>query len=342
MVAGKYHEAHLNPKGPGDARPTALQIIKDEGLEGKLTGKVVFVTGGLAGIGLETTRALHATGATIFVGVRNVKKGQEAVEEILSADPSNKAPIHIIEITLDHLASVRAAAAEFLKQSDKLNILILNAGVMSTPEGRTVDGFETQFATNHLGHFLLFQLLKPTLIASATPEFNSRVVSVTSMGHRFSPIRFDDYNFDEKDSYHPFIAYGQSKTANIYLANYIDRHYGANGLHANSLHPGGIWTALMKHTSEEVLDQMKSDAVTMDYFKNPAQGAATSVYAAVSKDWEGKGGKYLSNCEVAGPFQKAINDLGVGDDGYAEWAYNEENEDRLWRDSCKFVGVEED
>ena len=341
IMVGRYHEAHAHPNGPGDARPTAIQIVKDEDLEGKMTDKVIFVTGASSGIGIETARAFHVTGATVFIGVRDVKKGQEVADEILSSDANNKAPIHVIEMSLDSLASVRAAAAEFLTQSNKLNILVLNAGVMNTPAGRTVDGFETQFGTNHIGHFLLFQLLKPTLLASSTPNFNSRVVSVSSVGHRWGPIRFHDYNFEEKDSYHPFTAYGQSKTANIYLANYIDRHYGPKGLHATSLHPGGILTALQRHTPAEVLEPWKNQAGAQSYLKSPEQGAATSVYAAVSKEWEGKGGKYLVDCEVADP-AKAVEIDVIGDDGYAEWAYNEENEDKLWRDSCKFVGVEED
>src|SRR5579871_2041253 len=126
-MVGKYHEVHIHPNGPGDARPTALQIIKDEGLEGEMTDKVIFVTGASSGIGIETVRALHVTGATIFIGVRDVKKGQETVNEILSSDTNNKAPIHVIEMSLDSFASVRAAVDEFLKQSNKLNILILNA-----------------------------------------------------------------------------------------------------------------------------------------------------------------------------------------------------------------------
>jgi NAD(P)-dependent dehydrogenase (short-subunit alcohol dehydrogenase family) len=338
-MVGRYHEVHVHPKGPGDARPTALQIVKDEGLEGKMTDKVIFVTGASSGIGIETARALHVTGATVFMGVRDVKKGHEIVNEILSSDANNKAPMHVIGMTLDSFTSVRAAATEFLKQSNKLNILVLNAGVMATPLGRTVEGFETQFGTNHLGHFLLFQLLKQTLLASSTPDFNSRVVSVASAAHRFGPIRFHDYNFEEQDSYQPYIAYGQSKTANIYLANYIDRHYGPKGLHATSLHPGGIRTALQRHRSADEMKQWDQPSI-QDYFKSPEQGAATSVYAALSKEWEGKGGKYLSNCEVMGPAKGP--GLDVGDDGYAEWAYNEADEDRLWRDSCKFVGAEED
>lgn len=342
MAVARYHEVHAHANGPGDARPTALQIIKDEGLEGKLTDRVMFVTGASSGIGIETARALHATGATVFITVRNVKKGREVVDEILSSDPANKSPIHIIEMSLDSLASVRKAAEAFLAQSNKLNVLVLNAGVMACPEGRTVDGYETQFGTNHLGHFLLFQLLKPTMLASSAPSFNSRVVSVSSYGHRYSPIRFGDYNF-EKEAYEPQAAYGQSKTANIYLANYIDRHYGAKGLHATSLHPGGIWTGLQKYVPPEMLDGWAQNPDVKWYMKDPAQGAATSVYAAVAKEWEGTGGKYLSNCEVQEAFDpKNANGIGIGDDGYAEYAYDPEKEDRLWRESCEMVGLKDD
>lgn len=308
-----------------------------------MTDKVMFVTGASSGIGIETARALHATGATVYIGVRNVKKGQEVIDEIMSSDLSNKAPIHIIEMSLDSFASVRRGAEKFLEQSNKLNVLVLNAGIMACPEGRTVDGYELQFGTNHLGHFLLFQLLKPTLLASSTPEFNSRVVSVSSYGHRYAPVRFGDYNF-EKEPYDPAKAYGQAKTANIYLANYIDRHYGPRGLHATSLHPGGIWTQLQKHIPDELKAQWAEAPEVKWYMKSPAQGAATSVYAAVSKEWEGTGGKYLSDCEVQEAFdpRRADNQFGIGDDGYETWAYNEENEEQLWKDSCKMVGVPED
>lgn len=341
----RYAAAHIHPRGPGDARPTALQIVQDEDLIGKLTDKVAFITGANQGIGLETARALHATGATVYLGVRDIIKGQQAVEDIMSSssssstDPTtNKAPLHLIQLSLDSFDSVRNAAKEFLSNNKKLNILILNAGVMATPEGRTVDGFETQFGTNHLGHFLLFQLLKPALLASSTPSFHSRVVCVSSYGHRSSEIRFHDFNF-ETEPYDRWVAYGQSKTANIYLANEIERRYGSSrGLHALSLHPGGILSNLQRYINEETRRAWTEDPAAMNYTKSAEQGAATSVYAAVSKEWEGRGGKYLSNCAVQGPVKSG----GTGDDGYAAWAYDEEKAARLWRESCAMVGVEDD
>jgi NAD(P)-dependent dehydrogenase (short-subunit alcohol dehydrogenase family) len=342
MAPGRYHEAHISPKGPGDARPTAIQIIEDEGLVGKLSGKVALVTGATGqSIGVETARALHVAGMTVYLGVRDLDRGQKVVDDIMqNADASNKAQVHLIKLSLDSLESVRQAAKDFLSHSQKLNVLVNNAGVMAAPEGRTVDGFETQFGTNHLGHFLLFQLLKPTLLASSTPDFNSRVVSVSSVGHRLGEVRFGDYNF-EKEPYEPWLAYGQAKTANIYLANEIDRRYGSKGLHAWSLHPGGIMTGLSRHTDPERIKAWQKDETTRNYFKSVPQGAATSVWAAVAAELEGKGGKFLSNCEVVGPFNGS-GPLEVGDDGYAPWAYDEEKEKLLWAESCKMVGVADD
>ncbi|SPO06288.1 related to reductases [Cephalotrichum gorgonifer] len=335
----RYADVYANPTHPGDARPTALDIIRDEGLVGKLTGKTALVTGGNAGIGIETVRALHAAGATVFLGARTVAKGEAAKADILASDPSNEAPIHVLEMSLDSLASVRAAAASLLSQTPSLNILICNAGVMATPEGRTSDGFETQFGTCHVGHFLLFSLLREALLAGSTPEFNSRVVTVSSIGHRVGPLVPDgDYNF-EKTPYEPWRAYGQAKTANIFMANEIERRYGAKGLHGLSLHPGGIKSGLQVHVDPAT---MASWDESPEAWRSAAQGAATSVYAAVSKEWEGRGGRYLSNCVEMGPMDPNNSPISFADEGYAAWAYDEDAAKTLWKDSCRFVGVEDD
>lgn len=245
-MPSRYQEAHTNTNGPGDARPTAHQIIKDEGLEGKLSEKVVLITGCSSGLGIETARAMSATGAKVYCCVRNTTKGEKALEGIL--EPGR---VELLTLDLNVLDSVRACAKDFLSKSKQLNLLINNAGIMATPTlEKTADGFEGQFGTNHLAHFLLFQLLKPTLLASATPEFVSRVVALSSMGHRSAGVQFDNYTF-EKGDYSAWKAYGQSKTANIYMANEIDRRYGSKGLHALSLHPGGIMTGLQVHMSKE-------------------------------------------------------------------------------------------
>ncbi|ATZ47691.1 hypothetical protein BCIN_03g00030 [Botrytis cinerea B05.10] len=200
-----YALSHEHPSGPGDARPTAQQIIQDEGIEGQWANKTILITGCSSGLGVETARALAATGATLYLTVRDVAKTKAILGDLLQLDR-----IHLLTLDLNSLASVRSCASEFLSRSESLNILIENAGVMTTPEGRTMDGFETQIGTNHLGHFLLFQLLKPVLLASATPEFNSRVIILSSVGHRISDVHFENLNLEGE--YEPWKAYGQSKT----------------------------------------------------------------------------------------------------------------------------------
>jgi NAD(P)-dependent dehydrogenase (short-subunit alcohol dehydrogenase family) len=343
---GRYHEAHeaAYRNGPGDARPTALQTIKDENLEGKLTGKVVVITGCSGGIGVETVRAIHATGATIFATARKEAALLEILKEIETSRPRNKAPLIPIIMDQDSLDSVRQGANEILQKSGgKVNILICNAGIMATPEGKTKDGFETQFGVCHLSHFLLFSMLSSALLAGSTPEFHSRVITISSTGHQTCPVRLDDYGF-EKTPYDPWLAYGQAKTANIWMVNEIQRRYGSRGLHGLSLHPGGIDTALHKHTNGGQQAKFSNPEVAR-YMKSPAQGAATSVYAAVSKALEGKGAKWLSNCEEWGPLQSGgahRKGFRLGDDGYAPWAFDEEGAKQLWADSCKMVGVYDD
>ena len=320
--------------GPGDARPTALQIVKDEELEGELGDNVVLITGCSSGIGIETARAFAATGAVLYLTVRNPSKGKDALSSILS--PGR---VELLEMDNQSLASVRSAAKTFLSKSKTLNILINNAGIMALPEAtKTADGFEAQFATNHLAHFLLFPLLKPTIQASATQEFPSRVVCVSSSGHRAGGPNFGDYNFD-KGGYSPWVAYGQSKTASIYMANEIERRYSSRNLHALSLHPGGISTGLQKHVSEDMSAQWSTIPNLENYTKSPEQGAATTMYAALSGDWKGKGGRFLEDCDEAPPLKENASPIDIG---YAPHAYDEKGEKQLWADSLKMVGEEDD
>ncbi|KAL5590870.1 hypothetical protein FOBRF1_014427 [Fusarium oxysporum] len=331
----RYAEVHAKPQGPGDARPTALQIVKDEDLLGKLKGTVVLITGGNQGIGLETARALHATGATVYITARSPEKIEQGINDIISwPEAKSEAPVYGIELRLDSSKSVRAAAEDFLAKVDKLNILILNAGVMATPEGRTEDGFETQFGTNHLGHFLLFQLLKPALLAAITPSFQSRVISVASKAHRFGGIRWDDFNF-EKEAYNPWLAYAQSKTANIYFAAELERRYADQGLHGLSVHPGYILTNLGKYVDLSTIDL---DGPIKNALRNKAQGATTTVYAAVSKDWEGRGGKYLADFVEERPVRPGVEPTSP-ELGHAVWIYDEEAERKLWELSERLVGL---
>ena len=329
-MPNKYTEAHKvsNRAGPGDARPTALQIIRDEGLVGKLSDKVFIVTGCSAGIGPETGRALAATGGKVFLTVRDMKKGEEACKSFL--EPSR---VELLEMDNNSLQSVRNAAKTFLSKSKTLNVLVNNAGIMAAPEGKTKDGFESQFGVNHLSHFLFFNLLKDTMIASSTPEFHSRVVNVSSTGHMAGEVKFGNYGFED-GSYTPWKGYGQSKTANIYMANEIENRYGSKGLHGYSLHPGGIWTGLQKYISAEMMAQWKSNPGVDNLLKSTEQGAATSVLAAVGKEYEGKGRLYFEDCDLAPPTEDNEN-------GYAKHAFDKEKEARLWEDPLKMVGLSE-
>ncbi|GIJ88208.1 hypothetical protein Asppvi_007126 [Aspergillus pseudoviridinutans] len=302
-MTARYADVHKNPQGPGDARPTAIQIIRDEGLEGQLTGSSILITGVSSGIGVETAKALFTTGATLYLTARNL--------------------------------NVRACAAELLTKTQTLNIFIANAGVMATPEGRTKDGFETQLGTIYLSHFLLFLLLRPALLAGATRQANSRVILLASIAHRFSEVAFDNLNLDgEYDSWR---AYGQSKCALLWAANEIDRRYASQGLRAFSIQPGGVQTGLLQHISEEEQNSLAADPALVPQMKSPEQGAATSVWGAVSRSLEGMGGKYLEDVQIAKAYDPSE---GQWAPGYASYAYNPEKERKLWEVSLKLVGVD--
>lgn len=336
QIIQPYANVHHTPKGPGDARPTAMKIIADESLENKWLDKTALITGASSGIGIETTRALHATGARILMTTRNLQTAQQVRNEILSTSPG-KGEIEIIQMELDDLDSVRGAAQEFLKRSDRLNILVNNAGVMYCPEGKTKQGFETHWGTNHVAHFLFTSLLLPTLISSSTQTFASRVVNVSSLGHHHQPNGLtadvlSDLDFS-KTPYNKTVAYGRSKCANILHANQIDRLYGSSTdhpVHGFSLHPGAITTNLWRHMDGT------PEAMFQDIWKNIEQGAATSVWCAVAGVWEGKVGRY---CEDVGEaaFDGAVEDCHFVGPGYAVWAYDEVAEKRLWDVSMESV-----
>lgn len=332
----KYAALHANPEGPGDARPTALQIIKDESLEGKLTGKVIVITGASGGLGAETARALYATGATLFLTGRDLKKAQSSLSDIVDSDR-----VTLLEADTSSFASVRALAEKILAQSNnQVNILINNAGIMGIANLElTQDGFETHFATNHLGHFLLFQLLKPALLASSTPDFNSRVVNVASSTHRtIKKLQdSDNYNFEKGDFAH-LQAYANSKLANVYMASELDRRYGPKGIHATSVHPGEIATDLLRNVGGiAVMDSILSNKELSKPFKSPEQGAATIVLAAVGKEWGNKGGVYLENCAES---VRGKDDGDMWTPGHVSHTYDPAEERRLWQDSLKMTGYD--
>ncbi|KAI8668083.1 hypothetical protein NCS55_00832400 [Fusarium keratoplasticum] len=325
----KYRDAYASPKGAGDARPTAQDIIDQEDLRGKWTDKVVMITGASAGIGVETARAMATTGARIYLPVRSPGKAQEALRDLIETDQAK-----LLEVNLGSFDSVRKAAAAFLSKEKVLHVLIENAGIMAPPEGRTKDGFETQFGVNHLSHFLLLNLLKDALIAGSTPEFNSRVVILSSSAHRTSSVRFDNYNFDGE--YDPWLAYGQSKTANLWTANHFDRLYGSKGVHAYSLNPSVVRTSLGRFMPSEAVKAAFENQATLREERNIPQGAAVSVYAATVKELEGRGGLYLENLA---PSETAKPGPVTEEPGYAPWAFDEESEKKLWDLSLQLVGL---
>ncbi|KAL5456423.1 hypothetical protein PMIN06_003926 [Paraphaeosphaeria minitans] len=332
----RYAAAHENTAGPGDARPTAFQIIKDEEVEGKLAGKVIVITGTSSGIGIETARALSLTGAKLLLTARNLEKAKGALAGILETGR-----VELVEMDNTSLESVRTAAKTILEKSNnQVNLLINNAGIMALPKlEKTKDGFEMQFGVNHLAHFLLFQLLKPALLASSTAEFSSRVVNLSSSAHHVASINESgNYNF-EKTEYNDMVAYGQAKTANIYMANEIERRYGSQGLHATSVHPGVISTGLMQHLDPAMVEMLKSDEKLYKMTKSQEQGAATTVWAAIGKEWENKGGEYLAEC---GKTTRGNDNHEITGAGFAGHAYSPESEARLWKDSLEMVKLQDD
>ena len=206
---------------------------------------------------------------------------------------------------------------------------------MNTPDSRTKDGFELQFGTNHLSHFLLFYLLKETLLASSTPQFHSRVVSVASAAHRYGPVRLDNINFDGE--YNGWLAYGSSKTANIYMTTQIERLYGSQGLHGYSVHPGAFKSPNLQVHSTAEMDAVMKDERMQKYLTSLEQACATSVYGAVSKELEGRGGLYLEGASVA--VHPCPPDGDGAEYGYGSWAFDQEKEEKLWDLSKTMVGV---
>jgi len=329
-------DPHDDPQGPGDARPTAAQIISrdDHKTQQRLKGKKVLITGATSGMGLETAKALASVGCHLYLPVRDLSIANRMIVDIQQyTGTTDKAQIELLTMDLSSLDSVRKCVHELKIRTPSLNILINNAGVMGIPESRTVDGFETHFGTNHLGHFLLFQLVKDLLLAATTEDFNSRVICLSSSGHNRSPILFDDYDF-KKAGYDRLKAYGQSKTANIYLALEIERRYGKQGIHAWAVHPGAVSTNLARHIGDEYERQVEP---FRKYTKSIPQGAATTVWAATGSDLEGKGGKYLEDCRVAKPRAPADSLM----TGHSPWCYDQVAANRLYEESMTMVGLKD-
>jgi len=306
----------------------------DEVLEGvDLSGKRILVTGVSAGLGVETARTLAAHGAQVVGAARNLAKADSATAEV-RAQTANGGCLELIELDLGSLASVRACADALNRDGRPFDLVICNAGVMATPFGKTADGFETQFGTNHLGHFVLVNRIADLM------EPGSRLVNLSSAGHRFSDVDLEDPNFD-RTPYAEFVAYGRSKTANILFAVEFDRRHKANGVRATAVHPGGIQTELARYMSAEARDTMvksindanaAAGAPAFTY-KTIPQGAATSVWAGVVAPAELVGGRYCEDCHVAEP-QEGVDVRG----GVRAYALDSEHAKALWAKSEEMVG----
>ena len=271
----------------------------DQLLAGRdLSGRRMLITGGTAGLGLETARVLAAHGAHVVMTARDAAKGERAAATVReSAAPG--ARVEVRELDLASLASVHACADRLLAEGQPIDVMFANAGVMACPPGRTRDGFETQIGTNHIGHFVLIGKIAP-LVQRGAP---ARIVVTSSAGHRISDVDLDDPNF-ERTPYDPWVAYGRSKTANVLFAVELDRRLKSRGVRACALHPGGIQTELGRHlTTESMAGMLKIIAAAGGETKFPnktiPQGAATQVWAGVIADADEVGGRFCEDCAVA-------------------------------------------
>jgi NAD(P)-dependent dehydrogenase (short-subunit alcohol dehydrogenase family) len=312
------------------AKAFGAESTTDEVLDGvDLSGKRVLVTGVSAGLGVETVRTLVAHGASVVGTARDLAKARRALAEVFP-QKANDAAVDLIELNLASLKSVRRAADEFLRQGKALDVIIANAGVMACPQGKTEDGFETQFGTNHLGHFVFVNKLVPLL------KPGGRVVTLSSGGHQRSDVSLEDPNF-ERTEYQPFLAYGRSKTANILFAVALDRRLKERGIRATSLHPGGIQTELGRHLTPELAEQAmarwrNSRGESTFRFKSIPQGAATSVWCGFVASSEAVGGHYCEDCHVA-----EINDT-ASPLGVRSYALDPAHAEALWSKSEEMVG----
>jgi NAD(P)-dependent dehydrogenase (short-subunit alcohol dehydrogenase family) len=305
----------------------------DEVLEGvDLSGKRILVTGVSAGLGVETARTLAAHGAMVVGAARDLQKARRATEVVV-AGAAPRGGLELVALDLASLASVRAAADALVAAGKPFDLVIANAGVMACPKGTTADGFETQFGTNHLGHFVfvnrIASLLKP----------GARLVNLSSAGHRFADVDLDDPNF-ERTPYAEFVAYGRSKTANILFAVEFDRRYRGKGIRATAVHPGGIQTELGRYMTPETREQLIASINASQppgappfQWKTIPQGAATSVWAGVVAAADLVGGLYCEDCHVA-----EVIDNPAFRGGVRPYALDADRAKALWAKSEDMVG----
>jgi len=305
----------------------------DDVLEGvDLSGKRFLVTGVSAGLGVETARVLASHGATVVGAARDLAKAERATE-VVRADAKNGGSLELVELDLANLASVRACADGLLAAGKPFDVIIANAGVMACPKGTTADGFETQFGTNHLGHFVLVNRIASLL------KDGGRLVNLSSSGHRFSDVNLEDPNFEHTE-YTEFGAYGRSKTANVLFAVEFDRRHKGRGVRATAVHPGGIQTELGRYMTAEVRDSMiksinenQLQGAAAFTWKTIPQGAATSVWAGIVAPADAVGAHFCEDCHVA----EIINDPGLRA-GVRTYALDGDNAKALWAKSEAMVG----
>ncbi len=310
------------------AKTFGSESTADEVLEGvNLSGKRVLVTGVSAGLGVETARSLVTHGATVVGTARDLNKARKALAE------AGNTKVDLVEADLASLSSVRKAASELLARAKPFDVIIANAGVMACPRGKTQDGFETQFGTNHLGHFVLVNRLAPLLKQGA------RIVNLSSAGHQISDVDLEDPNF-ERTPYQAFAAYGRSKTANILYAVALDSRLKGRGVRATAIHPGGIQTELGRHLTPELIEQMMArinkgatGQAPAFRFKTVPQGSATSVWSGFVASADAVGGHYCEDCHVC-----AVNDDTTSRVGVRSYALDLNRANALWRKSEEMVG----
>jgi NAD(P)-dependent dehydrogenase (short-subunit alcohol dehydrogenase family) len=298
---------------PFSFESTAAEVVA--GID--LTGRRVIVTGGASGIGIETARALAGAGAEVTLAVRNAEAGGRTAEDIIAT--TNNKQVLVAPLDLADQASVARFTAAW---EGPLDVLVNNAGVMACPLARTPEGWELQFATNHLGHFALANGLHRALAQAG----KARIVSVSSSGHLRSPVVFEDIHFRQHE-YDPWLAYGQSKTANILFAVEATKRWAGDGITVNALMPGGIRTNLQRYVTDEELNRLRAQISSSEdvRWKTPEQGAATSVLVATSPLLDGIGGRYFEDCNEA-----SLNQPGSRR-GVAAYALDPDAAARLWQ-----------
>jgi NAD(P)-dependent dehydrogenase (short-subunit alcohol dehydrogenase family) len=303
-----------------------------------LRGKRILVTGVSAGLGVETARSLAAHGAEVVGAARDLKKAEGATAEVRKDAAANGGSFDLIALDLGNLKSVRDSSNKLLEKGEPFDVVIANAGVMATPFTYTKDGFEMQFGTNHLGHFVLVNRIASLIRAGG------RLINLTSAGHRYSNVDLQDPNF-ERTQYEPFVAYGRSKTANILFAVAFDKRHSGRGVRAAAVHPGGIRTELTRYTDPGRLEtmiaqinkQLAAEGKEPYQLKTVPQGAATSVWAAVVAPADEIGGRYCENCHVGNVVPDDVT-ITVASEGVRAYALDPANAEALWKKSEEMVG----